>query len=463
MRHQSNLPSLAVEKPEIREILDLFSGDGAIPVEDVIGSDYGKAIALRMESRASIARGEPRFICPTCHSPVYLVSRREARRFFFRHTLEDGRCTAHTRGTLSEEEINARKYNGVKEGLPHQRMKQIIEASLKADPRFSGVAVEATWKGKEPGKLRRPDVKAMLGDLKIAFEIQLSTTYLRVIAERREFYLSEGGLLFWIFKSFEEERPRLTQDDVFYNNNRNLFLASEDTLQLSREYRRLVLECRWAEPFIEDGGIATRWREKIVSIDELTIERESQRVFFFDFDLRIAELTKELEAAPDEALRRRFEQYWINQTTRSPGDEKEWKSLRSLFWNRRISLPTYSWDANGPGPLLNALYSAKHGRPAGWDFSTFIEVAHWLHTKHKNTLWAFGCALRTYGQKKRLLSEDITGKWQRKVDVLRPMMKAGSQVYAPDRRFDSLVSFLFPEMADQLNKYPKEAQHANRA
>ncbi len=43
---------------------------------------------------------------------------------------------------------------------------------------------------------------AKFGELRMAFEIQLSTTFIRVIAERREFYLREGGLLVWLFASF---------------------------------------------------------------------------------------------------------------------------------------------------------------------------------------------------------------------------------------------------------------------
>jgi hypothetical protein len=33
-------------------------------------------------------------------------------------------------------------------------------------------------------------------------------------------------------------------------------------------------------------------------------------------------------------------------------------------------------------------------------------------------------------------------------------MEQGSSEYQPDRRFDALVAFLFPEIADGLGKYP---------
>lgn len=67
--------SLAVENPEIPEVLDMDSGE-AIGYVEAIGDDYAKVIQLRMELRASIAREQPKFLCPICQVPVYLVSRK---------------------------------------------------------------------------------------------------------------------------------------------------------------------------------------------------------------------------------------------------------------------------------------------------------------------------------------------------------------------------------------------------
>lgn len=198
MRNDDSEHPLAVADPAIREVLDLRSG-AILPAVDAIGTDMDEAMALRMALSESIARNEPLYACPICGVPVYLISRKEARTFFFRHDLEDGRCPARTRGELSEDEINARKYNGAKESQSHIRMKEIIAESLHCDPRFSQIKIEATWAALDRGKWRKPDVQAVFDGLPVAFEIQLSTTFLRVIAERRAFYLREGGLLCWIF------------------------------------------------------------------------------------------------------------------------------------------------------------------------------------------------------------------------------------------------------------------------
>ncbi len=434
--------SYAVADPEITHVQDTESGS-LIPASDAIGSDYGKVIELRMALKSSIARDKPKYTCHLCGTVVYLVCRKDTRRFFFRHVLEDGRCPAKTRSKLSEEEINARRYNGAKESLAHQRMKEIVSESLDYDSSFSERAVEKVWKGKDRVSWRKPDVQALFNDLRVAFEIQLSTTFLHVIAERREFYLREGGLLCWVFKSFDADRSRLTQDDVFYNNNRNIFLASEETLSASREAGKLILECRWAEPAFEDGKIVSRWNGRLVAFDELKIDRERQRVFLFDYDEALRAVTHEFDTV---SLRDRFEKFWINRDPYPWRYSPDWGWLQNQLANRSISLPDNPYDGDGLAFLLDALYSAKHGRPIGWRHKKLIEVAHRVEGSYKSFLRAFRSALSAYGRADQIRQEDMSGKWRRKVKTYRPLINAEDKLYEPNRGFDALVSFLFPEI-----------------
>lgn len=424
-----------------------------IGAAEAIGDDYAKAIQLRMELRSSIAREQPKFRCPMCHVPVYLVSRKEGRRFFFRHHIEDGRCSARTRGELSEREIDARRYNGAKESREHLQMKRIVAASISCDPRFSVPKIEETWKG-NLGEWRRPDVQAMFRDVRIAFEIQLSTTFIRVIAERREFYLREGGLLVWLFKQFDDQGNRLTQDDVFYNNNRNVFLVSEETLAASEVSSRLCLECRWVEPVSNDGSVVLVPRRKIVPIDELTIDVARQRIYYYDFDEAHTRLASAAALTKSEALRQRFEGFWLDRAARGRGDDLDaWNRLRKAFGEVGLKLTVYP-GGEGSETLLNALYSAKHGRIIGWNFKKFIQIAHWIAGAHKSYLWAFRLALYAYKRSDLIQSEDKTGRWAKKVKHYRPLIAQGAPEYQPDRRFDDLVAFLFPEIADGIRKKP---------
>jgi hypothetical protein len=443
-------PSLVVADPEIAEALDLETGE-IRPVRDVVGDDYEKALQLRMALRQGIAAGEPLLACPLCAVPVHLVSLAQERRFYLRHETEDGRCPARTKGGLSEERILAMKYDGARESAAHKRMKDIIAESLRGDPDFSGVEIERVWKGEDANSRRKPDVRAVWkGTLPVAFEVQLSTTFLRVIAERRDFYLRHGGLLFWVFNRFDMADARLTQEDVFYNNNRNAFVASEETLAASEAAGSLVLECVWSEPSFEDGQILWSQHRRHAGFGELTVERDKQRAFLFDADAareRCEALTK------DWPLRRDFREFWM--TRGGAHDDARWLDLRRRLSERGISLPRWPSDGEGLVSLLDTLYSAAEGRPVGWRYADLVKIAHHVFDKHKGHLWPFKLALAAHGRGQQIVAEDATGKWRSaKVKAYREAWSRGDSAFAPDRRHDALVAFLFPEIAADLPKAP---------
>lgn len=437
---------LWVENPEVAEVLDLQTGQHQ-PHSDVIGTDYAAAIRLRSDLQTGIRRGAPRLACSMCGAPVYLVSQAAERRFFFRHTLEDGRCSAKTRGELSQDEIDARKYNGVKESEPHRRMKDWIARCLQADSRFSDVQLEARWTKELTGEWRRPDVRARLGELSVAFEVQLSTAHLNVVVARRDFYLREGGLLVWVFANFDAGARRLTFDDIFYNNNQNAFLVNERTVAASLERGEFLLECLWVEPLA--GGRVTPLKRAVVPFHKLTLDQGNQQAFYFNYHgVRHRLDAEEAEAleGPRKALRDRFEAYWMAVVGRDlePPDLVEWRSLRADFARTGVALPAH--PENLPTTLLKALYSAKHGRPVGWRHSRLIEIAHWVALAHREHLRMFRRALAVYDRADQLLTEDKTGKWRKRVSEYRVALAIGDPAYEPNTRYAKLIAVLFPEL-----------------
>jgi len=435
--------AFAVENPEVAEVMEIASGDH-LDHGEVIGTDYEKAIQLRMALRTDIKRGSPHYACSLCGVPVYLVSRAEERRFFFRHTLEDGRCLARTRGELSQEEIDARRYNGVKESARHLQMKEWVAQCLAADPRFTDVATEKRWSGTLTAEWRKPDVRAIYRGIPVVFEIQLSTTYVNVIAERREFYLQEGGLLIWIFAHFDGGARRLTQDDVFFNNNRNAFVVTQATRDASVQQGRFMLDCIWAEPTLMGNADLQR---RVVGFDDLTLERESQRAYYFDFDGArdaLQEQARERERQRLAEVREKFETWWLDYETSDTPDYRGWAELRRALAAEGVELPQY--PNHVPRTLLNALYSAKHGRVIGWRFKTFIEVAHRVEPAHRRYLHYFRRALAAYDRADQLRAEDKSGKWALKVKHYKAQMQINDPAYTPDTSDMKLVVLLFPEI-----------------
>lgn len=438
------LGHFAVEDPEVAELLDLSTGRCERHA-DVIGDDYEKALQLRMQLQTDLQREQPRFVCAMCMTPVYLVSRPEGRKFFFRHSLEDGRCSAVTRGLLSQDEIDARKYNGAKESWLHLEMKSWIVACLQADTRFSQVVVEGRWTEALSGEWRKPDVRASYGGIRVAFEIQLSTTYINVIAQRREFYRQEGGLLFWVFAHFEIGARRLTQEDVFYNNNRNVFVVTQATRDESLRQRRFLLECIWAEPML--GGGVSELRRELVPFDALTLDADRQRAYHFDFDRernRLAREVRERKVARQKPLRDRFEGWYVAHVTTREDDQKAWGQLRRDCAGEGVVLPEYPGML--PRGLLDALYSTRHGRVIGWDYSNFIQIAHHVEPGLRQYLHYFRAALKAFERAELIRSEDTSGKWAAKVAEYKARIAHGDPAYTADTTHDALVRLLFPEL-----------------
>lgn len=444
------MSSLCVENPEIEEVMDLASGQ-LQSAATAIGSDYGMAEALRMKLAEENSTSQNSFICPICRVGVYLcVNRTEQRgkRFYFKHRIEEGNCPAITRGALTKEEIEARKYNGVKESAAHIRMKEIIRDSLAQDSRFSEIEVEPRWTN-DGGAWRKPDVRALLnGRTKVVFEIQLSTTFLHVIAERRLFYREQGALLCWVFAKFDPDDARMTQDDIFYNNNRNLFLASEDTLAASRQNKRFMLDCHWHEPHIEDETLVDRWNGKRLAFTELCHDYDLHSAYFYDYELNRGDLVCHLREI---ICTNRFAAWWASH--RYPKADQAWQEFRKEFSTYGVTLPEYPQSLSG---LLNALYSAKAGKAVGWIHPKFISVAHTVAGSHPEVLQPFLAALSAYGRNAQLRAEDSfkpgtrVGKWEGLLADCRREKSDGSTRFNRNRAHDGLIRLLFPEVWDKL-------------
>ncbi|WP_173647486.1 MULTISPECIES: DUF6035 family protein [Pseudomonas] len=82
--------------------------------------------------------------------------------------------------------------------------------------------VEKVWKGQavaERATWRKPDVRVARGDERIAFEVQLSTTFLTEIVGRREFYQANGGSMIWVFQNFDPSSTKTAEEDIFFLNH----------------------------------------------------------------------------------------------------------------------------------------------------------------------------------------------------------------------------------------------------
>lgn len=435
----------------------------------LIGSDYNALICLRNELEDRLVAGNPRFVCPVCGKALMIRcgkrhkgDPRLSEDFHFWHGKGKSNCPLSQKSRHSKEFILAAKYHGQREGQAHIRLKHLIHDSLSCDPRFTDLAIERAWKLEgDPRQWRRPDVSANFLGVPVVFEIQLSTTFVSVMAERRHFYRERGALLVWIVADFDPAWTALAHEDIFYPNNRNIFVANEDTLAASRENGRFTLDAHWLEPC--DAGRAVpdfRHQHGLVEFGELTRDVAKQRTYYFDADAAEERIKQTLADAP---LRKAFERHWFTYIQGAKSREqvvqqgREWDGLRQRFVQRGIELPDHHYELE---PLLNSIYSARDvqpGRLIGWRHENLVKLAHHLYTEHKPVLWPFRLALQAFDRGPMVRGLDTTGKWREKVPQYLDAIANEDPAFRPPQYAASLLAVLFPTMTDALAVAPCEA------
>ncbi len=424
---------LAARDLQIEEVLDAHSGE-FVSAREVLGTDRYDLQQLRMESKGS-PLDRPRFRCPLCGGALFIACARAETRFHFKHRHENGNCPVSTRGTLSQEEIRALKYNGAKESEKHRQMKAWLVEALHADGRFSAVEVEQTWNSTLTKDRRRPDVQAVFQGVRIAFEVQLSTTFLDVIAARRNFYLAEGGLLFWVFAKFDMANLRMTEEDVLYSNNMNAFVFNEKLAALSKQRSRLHFGCYWAEP--EPDGEPGPLKKSLVSFDQLTQDTRRQRVFFYDFE--------EARESPRRELRAEIE-FWFRLASAyyQPGGKAKWNAFVRRLRAMRVDVPE-SFEMVDLA-FISALYSVKNGQPWGFRHKKLVQVVHNAMNAPRQVLWTLH-ALDKHNRTAQVHAEGTPGKLAAKLIRIQKERASVPEHFEPPASHRVLIEFLFPELA----------------
>lgn len=429
------------------------------------GRDYGEVVRDgRLAAELEVLDGAPRFKCPYCKDAMGVRSKairaRTEFRFYFDHLTARHRETCTGRKGHSPQAILARRFGLCKEGALHKAFKEWVRDSLDADPSFQETKLEERWWDIEGVKWRQPDVQTQRDGRRWAIEIQLSTTFVHVIAERMRHYRKNGGRMLWLFKDLDLDQFRLSEDDLFFANNRNAFRVTPATVARSQREGRFCLEGVWLEPRLEDGTIRDVEVRREVCFDDLTFDTCSRgipRAYAFDYEGHKAQAEKDRMAWQEEQVwshrREAFETFYVALLRGEITDYKErdrrWEDLRRLFSPVGITLPTYAKEAPDLDRLLVIGYSIKHGegRPMGIGFETLAELGHHAHKIWPKSLWFYRCMLRAHHQLKTVVSQDRTRKLQAKMKGVLTSLARGETTFAPHRSWDPLMLRLFPEVA----------------
>jgi len=418
------------------------TGD-ALDYKAVIGTHLVDLHEQRDRARKGAIRGEPAFRCARCSEPVLIRGGVIPNRFHFAHYGNHPACPFQTGQSLTQDEINARKYNGAKTSVLHHQMEAWLVESMRVDGRFTDIHCERVVSA-APGVWRKPDVQCRFNGQPIAFEIQLSTTFHDVVVRRRLFYEAQGWLLVWVFARFHPQHRRLMDDDIFYANNENAFVVGPRTVEASREQGRLVLECSWSTHL---PGQSPALDRQLVAFDALVLDPQKQEAYFVDVrGLRAADRNRRAEE-----LRAEIEARWGEDHFRC---EQHWGQKFSQRL-AEFGVPPHEQLGHTGRILLTALYSSRHNRPWGQGNEFLISVVHQYFAQPGVTKW-FAHALRCHGRFGSLRKEGsdklVDGKLLSSFDAKmhRTLTHYGQPEHADGlatpEAYRPLIEFLFPEL-----------------
>lgn len=308
----------------------------------------------------------------------------------------------------------------------------------------------------------------------MAFEIQLSSTFLSEIVERREFYRKQGALLVWIFQHFVRHEPKLTQLDIFYPNNLNAFVVNPTSLKKSMESKSFHMECHWAEPVLSDDlTIDEALNSEFVAFKNLTLNQPNQHAFHFDYAQHKQALQKQIEIENHRLEKAKAEEEGKNIYLRNAAEafveycsgtkwpnanSSEMIKLRESCRGLKMPIPEDMYPIN---TLVQSIASLKQGKVVGFGYYKLLQVANHMAQNNSSLLLFFTVAAEVYKKKAVLEREDWKQTWYKKKEAIWNKAKKAQGVYVmADEQYRALIFMLFPELEepfdeerDRLNTY----------
>lgn len=288
--------SLEVPKQlTIDKVVDVEDGS-EIDAREFFSKSEDEILHMRRTLQDAIILDRPKYVCKYCGQMVKISGRntQRGRASFFSHLYDSDDCDCKTTTGLSKALINAQKYGEYGESKRHKQTKKIIEDALKdtnsVAKGITDVQKEKTVFGSHPlFRWRRPDIYAKYNDLEIVIEIQLSTTFASVIAEREMFYKMNNIFLIWVFNFAQNEEHvdlrNLMMKDIYFENRRNVFVLDREAYEEGLKRKELVLKCDWLEAngkWHYSGEENYGCKGTFVTLSDLTYNKSTYKPYYHD-------------------------------------------------------------------------------------------------------------------------------------------------------------------------------------
>ena len=418
----------------ITEVID-YDREDTIKADDFFAKDIDVIFKQRYKLEKAIHTKEKLWVCPFCRQPIRIRGKKDGERsLHFSHVADRLDCPIKTGKKYTKDEILRMKYNGQKESPRHYFLKNLIAEKLLQDSRFSEIKIDERFEGVFKD-WRKPDVSAVFNQKRIVFELQLSTTFLSVIAERNLFYEGNATYIIWLFDNKRKniKSMRFMEKDIFYPNHHNAFFIDEHS-----NTKNFTLLCGYEKPVVNDGRINKIWQTKTIDFSELIFD-DNFKAFWFNYE-------KELENVKIKLINDEWSLFGEKWQSTQSQDERI-NAIREL--KKSVKVQTEYINDFELIALLNCLYSIKFKKVIGYNYLKIIEVLHHFFQKDMKSNRHFGDyaleAIGVYHAKTTILQEDRTGKFVKKAKRYK------NTRFILCHKYDMILELLFPEIFKTKN------------
>jgi competence CoiA-like predicted nuclease len=290
-------------KRTIKEVLNFENGK-CIDANEFFKKPLDEITVYRSELQKAInGFRDPLFKCYYCKQLIRIrggmsePNKRKAEIFHFAHLKDSDDCHIKTNNQFTKEEVDRIKYNGAKESLLHQKIKENIADSLRRNQEnnkgVTQIEVERVISDKVDKEWKKPDINAYFQTKRLAIELQLSTTWLDVITRRQHFYKEHGIYILWVFNEFnlDDDVRKLTFNDVVYTNNQNAYVFDDEMYERSIAENDLILKCYYKTYYKNIyNEIEEEWEDSVIRLSDLTFDEKNFRIFYHDSEKQKREI-----------------------------------------------------------------------------------------------------------------------------------------------------------------------------
>lgn len=426
----------------MRSIQSIFDVDlnRHISAVDFFRSGSWKVSAFRRKETSRYQTGKSAYRCSWCDTPV--VARRGGCHGsdHFAHRAGSLRpCAWHTEKGRKPDIVNAGKFSGNQESELHNNLKWFIANTLENDPEFHNVRVEkSSVRGDR--NATRPDVFAMYGNRKIAFELQLSTTQVPYIEKRESYNTKHDIFTIWIFHDFVKFRELATSEDIYVTNFFNAFELDGDAIAATKNSGAFHLKAWWRIPESDVPRDQQKWHAELINVHDLKWHDRSKKAYVFDYLLVEAHTLRMRHSQ----FVKKFETYWLHRKKQKTTAEYK---VKQKAVTRFAEILGELWDFSLEQAedwrffdLLDRLYEIREGRVLFGDQDLKGRVDTILHS------WPWFTDALTAIVKGYNCSEiSDWATYQRKVSENLAQGCDGSYKHQQIHAFNPALRFLFPE------------------